>query len=288
MRFFPPTWEGLHPAFPQIKLPSETTALDPRVNILSLGLGMSACAGVALRNAFRPKATIHPVPPALRVALFATALNGHASITTAYSDRCMAEQLLPIHGIKVPERQYIDRLRHWDQDNWLVLGALAGLGMGRSMRLLRLRIRCDSFTWSAACGVAGANLAHMFYIAQCLSCLGVKDYVKMKEGEKRKMIGNISYSPSVQRDIMLANITSDRRFVATALQGRIKLSPEIVAELQRRQRGNVLRVLTPFVFGPQSKQQMEEDCCDSQNQVPDKSVDSSQRAETRSEEGRDE
>jgi hypothetical protein len=240
MRLFPHTWEGLHPAYPKQSNDSESClSVEQPFQVHSRFVPHGN------RYAFMAIAAIvasaAPISPPFRrvtalfakTTVFATGLGVARSINGELSDRHIVPIFLRSQHIEPPSFPVIDRLSHWDSDNWSVLGGVAGLFVAHRRRRL---LRVTRPTWFALHVIAGVGLANVCYAVQAVATLGKQALAYRSTETKQKLfLQKLSYRPEIEREFNL-HILGYVQDPVTLLQlGFLKLSPEIVLALKKRQ-----------------------------------------------------
>jgi hypothetical protein len=240
MRLFPHTWEGLHPAYPKQSNDSESClSVEQPFQVHSRFVPHGN------RYAFMAIAAIvasaAPISPPFRrvtalfakTTVFATGLGVARSINGELSDRHIVPIFLRSQHSEPPSFPVIDRLSHWDSDNWSVLGGVAGLFVAHRRRRL---LRVTRPTWFALHVIAGVGLANVCYAVQAVATLGKQALAYRSTETKQKLfLQKLSYRPEIEREFNL-HILGYVQDPVTLLQlGFLKLSSEIVLALKKRQ-----------------------------------------------------
>lgn len=150
MRLLPNPWLGLHPAFADQPPPLAASNFTSATSVgASVGL-----YGVAVGAFFKGRPTL-----GLTAAAYTMALAGCGYAYVDYVQGETAKQFLDTKGIKVPKRKLVDRLGSFDQDNVILLGALAGIAVA-SRRIRPQHMSRFSWYGGAACfGTMGSSMA---------------------------------------------------------------------------------------------------------------------------------
>jgi hypothetical protein len=240
MRLFPHTWEGLHPAFPKQSNDSESclSAEQPfpiNLRFVPHGDGYSGMAVACIIARAVPFFS----PPTLRFAafiakttVFATGLGVARGINIELSDRQMAPIFLRSRHIDLPSVPLVDRLSHWDHDNWSILGGVAGLFAARRTCQLPGLTRP---MWSALHVIAGVGLAGMGYWTQTFATLGSQALAYCTIGKKHKIaLQKMTYQPEIIREHVLHMLGYLDNPLTGVELGLSKMSPEIAVALKKR------------------------------------------------------
>lgn len=150
MRLLPNPWYGLHPAFADQPPPLSASAFSG-APLIGANVGLY---GVAVGAFFKGRPTM-----GLTAAAYTMALVGCGYTYFTYAEGYEARRFLETKGITVPKRKFVDRLGYFDQENLILLGALAGIAV--ASRRIRAQ-HMSRFAWygGAACfGTLGAEMA---------------------------------------------------------------------------------------------------------------------------------
>jgi len=251
MRFFPHTWEGLHPAFPSNPSPSEShISVGPPFSHPSLGIisggtyGICALACVAAAGVLKHSQSL----PAQRTVGFlfkttalATTLGVAGTINHELGERRAALIFLRSRQIEPPPFRFIDRVASIDADDWSMAGGVAGL-------FVASRIPCplpsvSRTVWYAIHIMSGIWIAGWGYTAQEVSTVGPKLALHRATHERSvAMLQKVSYQPEVVREAVLDLVAPVPGVLQQVQIGTIKLSPEMIPALKER--------TTLWSFGP--------------------------------------
>jgi hypothetical protein len=241
MRLFPHTWEGLHPAYPKQSTDSESCLYveqpfqsDSLFMLSGEGLGVlaTACLTFTYRTTWSAS-SLRVAAFVLKTTVFATGLGIARSINNELAERRAAPVFLRCQHIEPPTFSIVDRLDHWDSDNWSVFGGVAGF--------LAARKRCPLPTvnrpiWFASNIMAGIMFASQgFWIQE-----GCEFFIARQTEHNMKIaLQKASYQPEVVRECWLndsASLPAPFSFdlLPPVLTGDIKISPEMTAVLIKR------------------------------------------------------
>lgn len=248
MRLFPHTWEGLHPAFPEDSRPSESCISVPLLIPVNLPLispgslyGISAfvcvfASGFIKRPAL-PYSQTHKhsrngrsLSVAIKATVFAAAASGVMSLNDQLTQHANGPRFLRCRHIEPPKPKFIDRIEHWDQDNWTVLGAVAGVALASRRPCVFSQLGRP--VWYAIHGIAGSFIGNFGLAAWEIRSRGLGDYI-LGEQNQVAALQRVSYMPEVIRELFLGQM-NPYKVIGALKKGDIKLSFELIAGLKDR------------------------------------------------------
>ncbi|KAF2436573.1 hypothetical protein EJ08DRAFT_152625 [Tothia fuscella] len=161
VKLFPSPWEGAHPIFPKQPEPSTCQPFLDRPAVVGLCVGLPLGLSRYLLKRSYPGCVLNAIGSS--TAFFATYF---AMLQVARIQR----EPLDIHPIfeqdslQVPRRRFYETTKAWTEDDYLIIGAIAGLSLGfraLSLRSYRLSLLAPKFGTRRALGGAclGTNMA---------------------------------------------------------------------------------------------------------------------------------
>lgn len=120
MRILPHYWEGSHPAFPHDTLPYESCYPFRGVATYGLYGGMVGLLAGASRGSIRVTGRWGILGSSLRWATYGVTARIVYLSVRKIKERDYALQYLRLRHVSPPEVCYLDRIHHWDEDNWRI------------------------------------------------------------------------------------------------------------------------------------------------------------------------
>lgn len=167
---------------------------------------------------------------AIKATVFAAAASGVISLNDQLTQHTNGPSFLRCRHIEPPKPIFVDRIEHWDQDNWTVLGAVAGVALASRRPCVLSHLGRP--VWYAIHGIEGSFIGNFGFAAWEIRSRGLRDYI-LGEQNQVAALQRVSYMPEVIRELFLGQI-NPYEVIGALKKGDIKLSPELIVGLKDR------------------------------------------------------